>query len=98
VLGLVAMSGAVVGHGADGLRAERATLRCLCSDRPWAWLPPADDSEWEVLRAVAADYGVPLLSLSNAESHSLAEATGPHNLLSTAPALPAPGEVTRAAR
>jgi hypothetical protein len=75
VLGLVAVSGAMVDHGADGLRAERAELRCLCSDRPWSWLPPASGS-WEELRAVAEDYAVPLLSLSNAVSLGLAGHAG----------------------
>jgi len=99
VLGLVAMSGAVVGHGADGLRAERATLRCLCADRPWAWLPPVDESGWgDELRSVAADYDVPLLSLSNAESLRLSEESGPHNFLSTTQARPVIGAAGRAAR
>jgi hypothetical protein len=75
VLGLVAVSGAIVDHGAEGLRAERAELRCLCSDRPWSWLPPASGS-WEDLRAVAEDYAVPLLSLSNAVNLGLAGRAG----------------------
>jgi hypothetical protein len=82
VLGLVAVSGAVVDHGAEGLRAERAELRCLCSDRPWSWLPPASGS-WDELRAVAEDYAVPLLSLSNAVSIGLAGHAGDPNVLST---------------
>jgi hypothetical protein len=79
-MGLVEMSGAVVAHGADGLRAERATLRCLLTDRPWSWWQPpgAGGTEWDLLRAVAEDYAVPLLSLSNAVSLGLTDLAGDH--------------------
>jgi hypothetical protein len=75
VMGLVELSGAVVAHGADGLRAERATLRCLLTDRPWSWWLPlgAGGPETDLLRSVAEDYAVPLLSLSNAMSLGLAD-------------------------
>jgi hypothetical protein len=71
VMGLIAASGAVVTQGADGFRAERAALCCLFTDRPWSWRSPAsgamrDSSEWSALASVAADYAVPLLSLSSA--------------------------------
>jgi hypothetical protein len=102
VLGTVAMSGAVVAHGADGLRAERANLRCLFTDRPWSWTPPAGTmagrSDWDALKSVAHDYGVPLLSLSNAESLGFTAALGDHNLLSTPAERPVAGGTGRTAR
>jgi len=97
VLGLVAVSGGLVDHGAEGLRAERAELRCLCSDRPWSWLPPASGS-WDELRAVAEDYAVPLLSMSNAVSLGLAGQAGDPNVLSTAWRAAATGGTGRTAR
>ena len=97
VLGLVAVSGAIVDHGAEGLRAERAALRCLCSDRPWSWLPPASGSRDE-LRAVAEDYAVPLLTLSNAVSLGLAGHPGDPNILSTAWGRAVTGGTRRTAR
>jgi hypothetical protein len=69
-MGLIATSGAVVAEGADGFRAERAVLRCLFTDRPWSWRSLAsgawDRGDWPLLRSIAADHAVPLLSLSNA--------------------------------
>jgi hypothetical protein len=97
VLGLVAVSGAIVDHGPEGLRAERAELRCLCSDRPWSWLRPVSGS-WEDLRSVAEEYAVPLLSLSNAVSLGLAGHAGDPNVLSTALARAAGGRTGRTAR
>jgi hypothetical protein len=97
VLGLVAVSGAIVDHGAEGLRAERAELRCLCSDRPWSWLSPASGS-WDELRAAAEDYAVPLLSLSNAVSLGLAGHSGVPKVLSTASGRAATGATGRTAR
>jgi len=101
VMGLVSLSGAVVTHGADGVRAERATLRCLFTDRPWSWVAPApaaDRSDWDALGLVAGDYGVPLLSLSNAASLGLTENPGDHNLLSTPAGRQAAGDPGRTAR
>jgi hypothetical protein len=67
VMGLIAASGELVPYGAEGFRAERATLRCLFTDRPWSWWGGVDQGPgWEALRAVAADYAVPLLSLDSA--------------------------------
>src|SRR5215469_11714208 len=37
VMGLITGWGEVAVHGAEGFRAERATVRCLFSDRPWPW-------------------------------------------------------------
>jgi len=80
VLGLVAAWGAVVPHGAEGFRAERAALRCLFTDRPWSWRPPprtgAARSEWDALRSVAADHAVPLVSVANAVSLGLLGGAG----------------------
>jgi hypothetical protein len=101
VMGLVSLSGAVVPHGADGVRAERAALRCLFSDRPWSWVPPVPavpDSDWDALRFVAEDYGVPLLSLSHAASRGLTESPTDPNLLSTLAGRPAAGDPGRTAR
>lgn len=97
VLGLVAVSGSMVDHGVEGLRAERAELRCLCSDRPWAWLPPAPEG-WEEVRAAAEEYAVPLLSLSNAVSLGLAGRMADPKVLSTAGWWAAAGSAGRSAR
>lgn len=86
VMGLVAASGGIVSHGAEGFRAERVTLRCLFTDRPWSsWAGDDRGPGWEALRAVAAAYAVPLLSLENA------------NLLSTSFGRPAAPGVRRMA-
>ncbi len=79
VLGLIHAWGDIAIHGQEGFRAEHATVACLFSDRLLdgmpRWVARLDDRRWTLrarrLRQASERYGVPLLSLRDAQATGL---------------------------
>jgi hypothetical protein len=63
-VGLIEGYGAIAVHGSEGYRAELASVACIFSDAPE---PPAPEHA-ELRHAVAAEYGVPCITLEAAIS------------------------------
>lgn len=79
VLGLIHAWGDIAVHGKEGFRAEHASVACLFSDRLMdgmpRWVARLDERHWTLrarhLRHASERYGVPLLSLRDAQSTGL---------------------------
>ena len=83
-LGLVHAWGEVAIHGKEGFRAEHASVACLFNDRFMdgmpRWIARLDQRQWTLrawrLRQASERYGVPLLSLRDANSSGLLDEFG----------------------